>query len=390
MSEQKVTQKSQQRRVRVSNGLLVVLLSLAAGFGGGLLGAKSYQTNSFGISTANQQIVLSESELINQIAEKTGASVVSVNVTGRATTSDFFGFTRQLESASAGTGVIISEQGDIVTNRHVVPAGTAEVSITLSNGESFDCEVVGRTNENDSLDVAFLKIKDLGDTKLTVARLGDSDALKVGAKVIAIGNALGEFQNTVTSGIISGFNRDIVAGDSASSENLQNLIQTDTAINQGNSGGPLVNINGEVIGINTAVAGGSAENIGFAIPINDIKSLIDSVLTSGKLERPYLGVRYIMLSEEISEQLDIEQTNGAYIAEASQGQVSILPDSPADKAGLKQRDIILKVGDSDVTRERSLASLINRHKVGETVTLTIIRDKQEQKIDVTLEAPPNS
>src|SRR5690606_10800678 len=143
--------------------------------------------------------------------------------------------------------------------------------------ELTDVEVIGRTGSNDPLDIAFLRIRDAKGKQLKAATLGDSGAAQVGDKVVAIGNALGEFQNTVTSGIISGFGRNVVAGDETGSETLQNLLQTDAAINQGNSGGPLVNANGEVIGINTAIAGGGAENIGFAIPINDIKGLIKSV-----------------------------------------------------------------------------------------------------------------
>lgn len=374
-----------------ANLILTLLLCLTVGFGGGWLGARSYdRTNGGSLSQADQQIALSESQLINGIAEQVGPSVVSIEVVGTESTSDFFGFRRQFQTASAGTGVILTSSGDILTNRHVVPAGTDSVAIVLEDGTRFeDVEVVGRTNPSDSLDIAFLKIKDLGDKQLTPAKLGDSADLKVGDKVVAIGNALGEFQNTVTSGIVSGFGRNVVAGDRFSSESLVNLIQTDTAINQGNSGGPLVNINGAVIGINTAVAGGTAENIGFAIPVNDIKSLIASVLETGELQRPYLGVRYVTLNQTYAKEFDLPTDTGAYIVESERGAPSILKDSPAEEAGLKAGDIITKIGDEDITEDNNLSSVVNRRRVGDTVTVTYLRDGNEQTVNVTLKASPS-
>ena len=173
------------------------------------------------------------------------------------------------------------------------------MSVTLSNGtELKNVEVLGRTPSNDSLDIAFLKITNAQGQKLVPAEIGDSSKVQVGDPVVAIGNALGQFQNTVTSGIISGYGRSVQAsqqGTGANAENLTDLFQTDAAINEGNSGGPLVNLNGQVIGINTAIAG-NAQNIGFAIPINDVKGLIDQVLKNGKFERPYLGVYYVPLT----------------------------------------------------------------------------------------------
>jgi serine protease Do len=207
---------------------------------------------------------------------------------------------------------------------------------------------------------------------------------------VAIGNALGQFQNTVTSGIISGFGRSVQAGDESggSSETLQNLFQTDTAINQGNSGGPLVNTSGEVIGINTAVAG-NAENIGFAIPINDLQGLINSVLKEGKLLRPYLGVRYISLTDDLAYEYNLgDHKRGAYLAPGSE--TVVLDNSPAQKAGLKVKDIITKVDDVPINENNSLTSVLGRHSVGDKVTLTIIRDGKEQKLTATLEAAPSS
>lgn len=371
--------------------MLLVLVSASAGFLGGWAGSTSKSLNPSS-EESRRQIITSESQLISEIAKNVGPSVVSVSVISQNMATDFFGIDRTYESEAAGTGVIISEEGVIVTNRHVIGNATSGVAVTLSDGtELTDVEVIGRTGANDPLDIAFLKVKDKQGKELKAARLGDSGVVQVGDKVVAIGNALGEFQNSVTSGIISGFGRSVVAGDSSGSETLQNLLQTDAAINQGNSGGPLVNANGEVIGINTAIAGGGAENIGFAIPVNDIKGLIKSVLEKGKLERPYLGVRYVSLDKEAAEAYDLEQTSGAYIVpRGNRRQESIVSGSPAAKAGLKEGDIITKIAGKDINDKNSLTSLIAQHSVGDEIELTIIRDGKEQTIKVVLEAAPTN
>lgn len=377
-------------RAKILSTLLLVLISASAGFVGGWAGSRNQSVNFNDASEVRQQVITSESQLISDIAKNVGPSVVSVSVTGQTTATDFFGFNSTYESQAAGTGLIISEDGVIVTNRHVIGNATTGVSVTLSDGtELTDVEIIGRTNANDPLDIAFLKVKDKKDKELKAAKLGDSGAMQVGDKVVAIGNALGQFQNSVTSGIISGFGRSVVAGDETGSETLTNLLQTDAAINQGNSGGPLVNANGEVIGINTAIAGGGAENIGFAIPINDIQGLIKSVLEKGRLERPYLGIRYVALDQDVAEAYDLERTTGVYIVpRGNRRQESIIPDSPAAKAGLKEGDIITKVAGKDVNDKTSLTSLVAQHAVGEEIEITIIRDNNEQTIKLTLEAAP--
>jgi serine protease Do len=369
---------------------LLLLASLSLGFFGGRLGSQNRDETGTALNTASQRVITSESQLISDIAKNVGASVVSVNTVAQTQQTDFFGFSSQGQEEGAGTGIIISEDGYIITNRHVVPAGTTNVSVTLSDGTQLDnVEVVGRTNESDPLDVAFLKVKDAKGKKLTAAKIGDSSKMEVGDRVVAIGNALGQFQNSVTTGIISGYGREVQASDSSGSnpETLQNLFQTDAAINQGNSGGPLVNVSGEVIGINTAVAGGEAQNIGFAIPINDAKGLIGSVLEKGKLERPYLGVRYISLTDDYAYQYNLSVKRGAYIA-PSRGQSSILPNSPAAKAGLQEKDIITKIDGTAIDEKNSVASLIGRKSVGDEASLTVIRDGKEQTVKVKLEAAP--
>lgn len=382
-------------RVRSMNAALLLLMCLSVGFLGGWLGASRERATNNSASTdtkVSQRIISNESQLISSIAKDVGQSVVSVNVTAESTQTNFFGFQSPVQQEGAGTGIIISKDGYIITNRHVVPASTSTVSVTLSDGtELTDVKVVGRTSDSDSLDVAFLKIGDTKGKTLVPAKIADSSKVVVGDKVVAIGNALGQFQNTVTSGIISGFGRSVQAGDSSgsgASETLQNLFQTDAAINEGNSGGPLVNVNGEVIGINTAVAGGSAQNIGFAIPINDTQGLIGSVLSKGKLERPYLGVRYVSLTDDYAYEYNLSQKRGAYIAPSGRAS-SIVPGSPAEKAGLKEKDVITKIDGTAIDENNSLTSLIGKRKVGDEVTLTIIRDGQEQTLKATLQAAPS-
>lgn len=374
--------------------LLLILVCTAAGFGGGYLSSNTQLSDpgSPAITKANQQAVLSESQLISAIAKNVSPSVVSVEVTSQSLQApDFFGFYGgSTQQRSAGTGIIISDDGYVVTNRHVVPAGTSNVSVTLSDGTQLDdVQVVGRTNESDSLDIAVLKIKDTKGKKLQKATLGDSGAVQVGDRVIAIGNALGQFQNTVTDGIISGFGRSVQASDgSGSSETLQNLFQTDAAINEGNSGGPLVNISGEIIGINTAIAGGQAQNIGFAIPVNDVKGIIKNVLEKGVFERPYLGIRYVSLTDDYAYQYNLDVKRGAYIVPANGRASSIISGSPAEKAGLKEKDIITKIDGTAIDERNSLTSLVGRKSVGDEVTLTIIRDGKEQTVKIKLEAAP--
>lgn len=378
--------------------IVFVFVSILSGF----VGARIESGNDLGLNTTSlsgqKKIVTGESQLISKIAKDLSPSVVSVNVSITTQTSNafsFFGYDvggGEQQQQGAGTGVIISSKGIIMTNRHVVPEGTTNVTVTLSDGtELKDVTVIGRTASNDSLDVAFLKVNDAEGHTLVPAAIGDSGSLAVGDNVVAIGNALGQFQNTVTSGIISGFGRSIVASDGSdnSSESLADLIQTDAAINSGNSGGPLVNLNGQVIGINTAIAG-NAQNIGFALPINNLKGLISQVLKTGKFVRPYLGVHYLTLTAAAAYQLNLPVTKGAYIAPTEDGSASILEGSPAAKAGLEEKDIITEIDGEAIDQTHSLIGLLSQHAVGDKVNLTVIRGDQTKKIEATLEAAPSS
>jgi serine protease Do len=348
------------------------------------------------------KVVSSESRLISRIAREVGPSVVSVNVTVETAAQEFddpfglFGTSQPRAVRGAGTGIIVDAKGIVMTNRHVVPTGTTKVSITLSDGtELKDVSVIGRTNESDSLDIAFLKINDLKGKRLLAATIGRSSSLQVGDNVVAIGNALGQFQNTVTSGIISGFGRSVLAGDSSqaasTAESLVDLLQTDAAINQGNSGGPLVNLSGQVIGINTAIAGEGAQNIGFAIPIDNVRGMITQILKSGKFARPYLGVRYIPLTPEVASELELSVDHGAYITPSVDSlNSSVLANGPAAKAGLHERDIITHVDNTKIDQRHSLTGLLGAHQPGERVKLNVLRDGKTIYVNVTLGTLPSN
>jgi serine protease Do len=283
----------------------------------------------------------------------------------------------------AGTGIIMTKEGLIMTNKHVVEGGQSFNVYTYDNTEYKNAKVVATDPNND---IAFLKIE---AKNLAPAELGDSDKVEVGQSVVAIGNALGQFQNTVTTGVISGKSRPITAnGSNGSSEALTNLFQTDAAINPGNSGGPLVDIEGRVIGINTAVAG-NAENIGFAIPINDAKNVLNSVIKTGKIVRPYIGVRYITLNEEIAKANELGSSTGALVY-GSGNQLAVLPGSPAAKAGIQEGDIILKIDGNEITESSPISSVIGKKKPGDKVEIIYLRDGKQSKATVTLaEAPSN-
>lgn len=369
--------------------VFMLLVAVAAGFLGGYYSPS--RSNSKNSTEVQKQVISSESDIVRNIAKEVGAAVVSVNVTSQTTTQDFFGYRQTGQQEGAGTGVIINTDGTIITNRHVVPVGTTKVSVTLSDGTQLDnVDVIGRTNDNDALDVAFLKIKDTKGKKLTAAKIGDSSKVQVGDKVVAIGNALGQFQNTVTSGIISGYGRSIQAGDESggNSETLQNLFQTDAAINEGNSGGPLVNLAGEVIGINTAIAAGNAQNVGFALPIGDLQGLIASVLKTGKLQRTYLGVRYVSITDDVAYEYNLSVKRGAYIFAPSRQENSVVSDSPADKAGVKDKDIITQIDDTKLDEKNSLISILGRKSVGDKAVLHILRGGKEITLTATLAAAP--
>lgn len=279
----------------------------------------------------------------------------------------------------SGSGFIISADGLILTNRHVVADEDAEYTVITSDGKEHTAQVLAR---DPVLDLAVVRI----DAKdLTAVALGDSDQLQIGQTVIAIGNALGEFSNSVTRGIVSGIGRNIVAGDNqGSSERIESAIQTDAAINPGNSGGPLVDVTGHVVGVNTAMAGG--QSIGFAIPINEAKRVIESVQKHGRIVRPFLGVRYVLVNEDIAKENNLKQDFGALVVRGeARSDLAVIPGSPADKAGLSENDIILELDGTKIDENNSLSRLLARYAPGDEIELKIMHDGDEKSVKVKLE-----
>lgn len=324
-----------------------------------------------------EKIVLEESNAVIDSSAKVSAAVVSIEQKGTA--QDQFGQT--VQTGGSGTGFIITNDGLILTNKHVVSDANASYTVTLDDGRSFDAKV---QSVDPFEDMAVLKI----DAKnLPVVELGDSDQLKVGQWVVAVGNALGKFENTVTVGVVSARNRKIEATDDngANPESLDNIIQTDAAINPGNSGGPLVNLKGQVIGINTAVAA-DAQGIGFAIPINSAKSAIDSIKKTGRIIRPYLGVRYLPITKDLATTNKYPVDYGALVVSGkSAGEVAVVPGSPADKAGIGENDIIEEVNGEKIDENNGLVKLIQGYSVGDTVELKVLSKGKEKTVKVKLE-----
>lgn len=284
----------------------------------------------------------------------------------------------QKQEVGGGSGFIISPDGLIITNKHVVQDTNASYTVLTNDGKKYNAKVLARDPVQD---LAVVKISAPG-LSLPVVRLGDSDSIRLGQTAIAIGNALGEFRNTVSVGIVSGLARSIDASGGGSVEHLEGLIQTDAAINPGNSGGPLLNLRGEVIAINTAVAQG-AENIGFAIPINKAKRDISSVKKTGKISSPFLGVRYIMVTPEIAKRDKLPVESGAVVRGNDDGP-GITPDSPAAKAGIQPEDIIVSLNGEKVDEGRTLSALIQKYSVGDRVELKVLRAGKELSISAIL------
>jgi serine protease Do len=288
----------------------------------------------------------------------------------------------QEQEVGGGSGFVVSNDGMIVTNRHVVSDPDARYSVLLNDGTSYSVTVLAR---DDQLDVAILKINEPLKKSLPFVSFGDSDSLRLGETVIAIGNALAEFRNSVSVGVVSGLSRSIVASDGmGGSEQLDQVIQTDAAINPGNSGGPLLNIQGEVIGVNVAVSRG-ADNIGFALPAYVVKQVVDSVREYGEIVRPYLGVRYVMINEQIAEMNNLDYIHGALVRPGNTAnEVAVMPDSPADKANISENTIILSI-DGEELSGIDLATVLREKAVGDEIAMVIVQDGEKKTVRATLE-----
>jgi len=287
----------------------------------------------------------------------------------------------QRQPRASGSGVIISQDGFIVTNNHVVD-GAASLAVTFADGSRHDATLVGT---DPLVDIAVIRVK---DAVPAIAPLGDSDALQPGETVIAIGSPLGDFKNSVTAGVVSALNRTVPGSGQ------EGLIQTDAAINHGNSGGPLVNLRGEVVGINTlvvrggGVSGDQAEGLGFSVPSKTVKQVSDQLIQTGKIEHPYLGITYSMIDADIAAQQNLPVQNGALIGASGPNQQAVLPGTPAAKAGIKDGDIITAVGGTKLDSNTSLRGALMQHKPGDTITLDVLRDGKTLSLDVTLVARP--
>lgn len=328
----------------------------------------------FNYSSSNGNAIEFQEGSIADVANQVAPGVVSIVTEIRST--NFFG--QSSTGSAAGTGMIVASDGYVLTNKHVIEDANS-VQIILDDGTTYDdVKLVGVDPLND---VAFLKINNVSD--LPTVTLGDSKTVTAGQQVIAIGNALGQFQNTITSGIVSGTGRSITAASSdySSSETLTDMIQTDAAINSGNSGGPLVNAAGEVIGINTAVA--DADGIGFAIPISSVKGMLKNIINNGEADRAYLGLYYLNITPDVATAYDLPVSTGAYVYSSAQYS-AIIANGPAAKAGVKEKDIITAINGVKVGSSGSVSSLIGEYAPGDTVQLQILRGDREIALNVTL------
>lgn len=329
--------------------------------------------------------VLTEQSVTIDVVKKSGPAVVTIGIEKSRQVVDIFSFQfgpnefslpgyegrEETIEQDIGSGFVISEDGMILTNKHVVSDTEAKYKIITTEDEVYDVVKIYRDPTND---LAILKVDAKG---LKTVELGLSSELQVGQFVVAIGTALGEFRNTVTTGVISGLGRGITAGGSfsGSAEKLDNVIQTDAAINPGNSGGPLLNSSGRVIGVNVAVAA-QGQNIGFAIPIDVAREVIDNFNKTGQFDRPFLGIKYRMISLDLALLNEVPQ--GAYIAEVIDG-------SPAQKGGIKVGDIIVEFdGVKLKTEEEDLAKLISSKKIGDEIKIRVWREGQELEFSIKM------
>jgi serine protease Do len=393
-----------QRRTLVAAVILSLLLGTAGGaIGGSFVNSSSgnwlsriFPSNASSANTSQTSSALSvqEESATIDVVKKVQDSVVSIIGTKdlskiyNSSPSDIFNFlgfnipqqpnAQGQQEVSSGSGFILTVDGYIMTNRHVVRDTAAQYTVLMNNGQKYSAKVVAIDPVND-LAVVKVDVKNLKSIEF-----GDSSSLQIGQTVIAIGNALGQFRNTVTKGVVSGLARDVTAGDGQTTESLQDVIQTDAAINPGNSGGPLLNIAGQVIGVNTAVSE-SGQLIGFAIPVNQAKQVFESVQKYGRIIRPYLGVRYVPITSALQKQNDLSVDYGVLILRGNTAsELAVVPGSPADKAGLLENDIILEINGVKLDSEHSLTTEIQKYKPDNSITLKILSKGKEKTVTVTL------
>lgn len=421
-----------KKNLNLSLKILIIILLMTAVFGGGMIyvgvksigwGVEKYQEwraekhegflngiedifKKKGSQNVQPVKVVDEQSQVIEVVKKASPAVVSIVATAEIPTfenyfdvppgipqgfEEFFGVPRRRQNGTqeqkigAGTGFLVSSDGYIITNKHVVSEKDADYTVYLNDeankGEKIKAQVVARDPKND---LAVLKI----DKKnLPFLEFSDSNKLQVGQTVVTIGYALGEFDNTVSKGVISGLSRSITAGGGfARAENLKNLIQTDAAINPGNSGGPMLDIDGNVIGVNVAMA--SAENIGFALLGNEAEDVFNQVKNTGSIqgkETAFLGVRYLPITEDVKNNNNLPYGYGALVSRGeTRSDLAVTPGSPADKAGIQENDIILEVNGKKVTERTQLADLIAAYKPGDEISLKIYHKGEEKEVRATL------
>jgi len=376
-----------------------VLISNTFGALGGFFANQYFSFSSKLFSSADKvdknivQMIEEESSAIS-VVDRVTPAVVSIVIKKKAkdvqtnsTNGFFFGQVspqskiadpEKLIEVGAGTGFFVTNDGYVVTNRHVVSEENAFFTVVTNSDQEYEAKII---DIDPFFDIAVLKIE--GADFPTVV-FGNADNLEVGQTVIAIGNALSQYQNTVTKGVVSGVNRRLETYDSTSGgEIIEGAIQTDAAINLGNSGGPLINLMGEVIGMNTAISS-NGQGLGFAIPINEIKQAVESVQKDGRIIRPWLGVRFLMITKDYAKEENLPVEVGALIS-ADEGETAVVKDGPADKAGLKTDDIITKVDDKVLTEEDSLSKVVREHLSGDVLKLTVLRGEEILELLVALE-----
>lgn len=386
---------------------MVIILSIVFGFFGSILGNAFIQPllnqSPSAITGGVQNIQVNEESAVVDVVKRASPAVVSIIISKDLNkvpgfSSDPFNFwqfgldpfyqnrdsgnnnsnTPNIQQVGGGSGFIISSDGLIVTNKHVVEDETATYTVLTNDGKKHEAKVLSTDPIND---LALVKIETTG---LNVLPLGDSSKIKIGQKVIAIGNSLGQYRNTITTGVVSGIGRTIIASGGSGSEQLEGVIQTDAAINPGNSGGPLLDIGGSVIGINTAIDS-QGQLLGFAIPVNDLKKDIESFQKFGKITKPFLGVRYVLVNETIKEENNLTVDYGALIVSGGKPSApAVIVGSAADKAGLREGDIILSVNDIKIDQDHSLAGMLKNFNPGDVVKMKILSRGVEKDITVTL------
>ncbi len=362
------------------------------------------------VSGENGQVILeketsvisSDEDRVTEIVEAALPSVVSINITKELSANDFrlegleefyndpffsFPVPEQLPDEEVelertqiggGTGFFVTENGMIATNKHVIDDEDAEYIVVTQDGRELVAKVIAK---DPVLDLAFLQVDGDG---FPAMQLGNSDEVEVGETVIAIGNALAEFSNSVTKGIVSGKNRRLLAGSFDRSEIIEEAIQTDAAINFGNSGGPLINLKGEVVGMNTAISD-RAQLLGFALPANAVRRGLESVEEYGRIVRPWLGVRFVPIDSSYASLNNLNYDYGAHVIFGDGSAPAIIPDSPADKVGLQSGDIILAIDGQRIDGGHSLAHIISNKFPGDEVIIRISRNGEERELVTTLE-----